>query len=309
MGKKKQFYEDYDALFIKPKLTAKKEKPSVISLWKQVNKAPVVSAKQQAQKPSTKNNSAKKRQHQKKKKSWDFLWPAGIFLAIIAFAIYGNSDSSDSSDDYGDDYESEYVDVRPLQEAGIKRTGSIDVSQPLVATLDDKIVYFNKGYKIEIKGDVDVEQQKDELSVLPTNKDYPSTTSIASLTFYSGRDYLRSVSMGMSGNLIVSLSDYIKTSKGDDIFTKAYPQESVEGVQTGYVVKYEKESDYIYLTIQRYFIFSDGTGVWLDTYSTSTKETELKPTDSFKGIKKAYSEDFEFLEENFLLTKDSEEAK
>lgn len=303
MEKKKQFYEEYDALFIKPKPPKKKKRP-FLSLWQRANKAPVLSTKKQAQQPSKKNSNLNRRTHtQTISKKWAIILPIGLFLMILVI-VYASNHSEIFSDDYEDDY-SDYVDVYPLQEAGIKRTGTVDVSQPLVATLDDPTIYFNKGYKIEIKGDVDIEQHEEELSVLPTNGDYPSITSIASLSFYSGRDYLRSVNMSMSGNLAASISRYLQVSKGDDLFSKAYPQESLDDVQTGYVVNYEKESSYIYLSIQRYFMFPDGTGVWLETYSTSDQETELTPDDSFKEIKKAYREDFEFLEDNFLLTTDN----
>ena len=293
MGKKKLFYEEYDALFIKPKLSEKKNKQTIGSTWLQVNSV------------SEKSEKSKKRQQPTKKETNKraILWSLSVLTLAVAFVIYVKSNSNYLSNVYDGDY----VDVHPLQEAGIKRTGTIDVGKPLVADFDDKVVNFNNGYKIVIKGDLDIEQQKEELSVLPTNEDYAPITPIASLTFYSGRDYLRSVNMSISGNIIASISSYLEKVNGEELFTKAYPQKSIEDVQTGYVINYEKESTNIYLAIQRYYIFSDGTGICLETFPTSDEKTELTSNDSFKEVKKAYLDDFEFLENNFSLTTVSSE--
>lgn len=297
MGKKKRFYDEYDALFTKPNARVKIQEGSFATTVGKLKSELSSAAVAKKGKPNRKNRSVNK-------KNKRFVWTGIIVAAVLVMmGIYGST----LPDDYDDEYdEDRYTDIRPLQDAGLKRTGTIDLSQPLVISVDEKTLHFNKGYSLEIKGDVDIENLTEELSVLPTDKEYPTVESIAWVKFYSGREYLRGANIGMSGNLIVSMYDYLDNREKATTFTKAYPVADIGDVQTGYVVDYDGDEEYVYVGIQRYFIFPDGTGIWLETNSDILDRIELHPDDSFETIKKAYSEDFKFLEDSFLFTQDTE---
>ncbi|MGM0125976.1 hypothetical protein IGI37_003377 [Enterococcus sp. AZ194] len=303
MGKKKQFYDDYDALFLK-----KKVETSEIS--KQVGNSKAQPKKQQKTKASFSNTKKKKSVKEKQSAKHKISFRAvGCFVAIVVLTLVWQGYSKGQNNSNYKGIKTEYVDIYPLKDVGLERLKAIDLSNPLVATVDEKVIHFNKGYRIKITGDVDIEQKKDELSVLPTNKEYPNTLRIASLSFYEGRSFLRSVNIGMSGNLIESLKNYMNKADNKKAFTKAYPQEMIDDIQTGYVVQYEENSSYISLTLQRYFIFSDGTGVWLDMYTGSSDSIKLNKKDSFSEIKKAYPEDFKFLEDSLTFEKETDAAE
>lgn len=189
--------------------------------------------------------------------------------------------------------------VYPLKEADIRQNSVIDLSKPLVATLDNHILTFNRDYQLEILGEADIQRSSKELSVLPTKDEYVYEKEAANITFYKDQDLDRTSEISISGNLIKSETDSVSNDKTD--FIKAYPQTNVGDIKQGYIIDYSSDSGNILTTIKKYYIFSDGTGFTIELYSNNEKKLSSKS--SLKDIQKKYADDFAFLSEHFKLVK------
>nr|OTO09526.1 hypothetical protein A5880_000205 [Enterococcus sp. 4G2_DIV0659] len=198
------------------------------------------------------------------------------------------------------DYSQEYVDVLPLKEAGIKGTGTKDFSKPFMLSVDNHTFLTNRGYELEILGDSKIEIEREELSVLPTNDRYANSFFAAYVSFYSGQILKRSVSLHMSENVVNSLNESFVEDKRS--FSKAYIEQEIGEVKNGYVLTYVK-SPYPQITISRFFIFPDETGFLLQSDSLEELPNKLNKENTLKELKKILSDDFSFMDKNFVFKK------
>ncbi|MGX7149964.1 hypothetical protein [Enterococcus ureasiticus] len=292
MNKKdKNFYDTYDTLFSKPPFFKPKKENNMQNYKKYIPKL----KQEKLQKKKVLGKSSLSRSKAKpKKNSWKkkLVVCVVLFLPIAFFVI--------KEKNLAPVLYSEYLDVTPLKEAGIKGTGDKDFSKPLMLNVDDHTILTNRGYELEVLGDSDLEIQKEELSVLPTNNEYADYFSTAYISFYSERRFQRSVSLRLSENVINSLTEsFIKNKRS---FSKAYLEKEIGDVQNGYVVTYVK-SPYPEITICRFFIFPDETGIWIDLNSLEDDHEELTEEKTLEEFKEILSDDFAFIEKNFVFKK------
>ncbi|ALS36921.1 hypothetical protein ABID30_001876 [Enterococcus rotai] len=289
--KQKNFYDSYDALFSKPALFTKQEKTYEKNMPKLKLKSIVMIMKDSAKTPS---KSKKKEKKPAKKKLSMIL--AIVFLVIIFFVIKTANNSSGSFSSYSD----EYIDVYPLKEGTVNKTSDKNFSTPLALSINDHSIVTNNGYVLEVLNDADIEIQKEELSVLPTNDKYANYFYIAYIPFYSNRRYERSASMFISGNITNSLNESFIKDKNS--FSKAYFEKDIGEVKNGYVVTY-KEGEYSKVSISRFFIFPDETGLWLKADSNEENTEKLTVENTLEEVKEVLGNDFTFLDENFTFKK------
>lgn len=269
MVKKKNFDDEYNQLFMKP--TRKK----------------LISSKSFAGKILTRQPGDRRI-----KTSWVIiLFLSTVILYFGRFYLLGllQGNNEDSQEVY------------PLKEADIRQDGVIDLSKPLVATLDNHVMNFNRGYQLEILGEADIQRSSKELSVLPTKDEYVYDKEAADITFYKEQNLDRISEIAISGNLIKSETDSISNNETD--FIKAYPQTNVRDIKQGYIVDYSKDSGIIFTTIKKYYIFSDGTGFTIELHSDNEKKLNKKS--SLKDVQQKYADDFAFINDHFKLTKQS----
>ncbi|MGM0238296.1 MULTISPECIES: hypothetical protein [Enterococcus] len=199
-----------------------------------------------------------------------------------------------------DDTNSEYTYTYPLEEAGIKTTGTIDYSKSLSATIKDNTFIFNRGYQLTIMGDWDNSTNKKALSLLPEDNDDPDyvvTKTIADLTFYEGRYVSDYATISLSGNLLHSF-------RFSDLFNKKfvniYPQKNLDDVLTGYIFYSESKED---STIYRYFLFPDKTGILIEGFTVNEPLKTLTNKSNFEEFTSAFPKDYKFLSEDFIFEK------
>lgn len=267
MAKKKNFDDEYNQLFSKP--ARRKLFNGNTFLGRIINRQPG---------------------DRRIKTSWVIIvFLFAIILYFGRFYFYGwMQGSNDKSQD-----------VLPLKVADVRQNGAIDLSKPLVATLDNHVFKFNRGYQLAILGDSEIELNSKELSVLPTKDEFVYDKNVASITFNKNEVGEVDGELSISGNLIKSESDYVDNSKTD--FSKAYPQKDIDGIKQGYIINYSDDKGSIFTTIKQYYIFSDGTGITI--IIDSNDEKEINDQTSLKDIKDKYSKDFNFLAKHFKLEK------
>lgn len=266
---KKTFHDEYDRLFIKPTL-------------------------QKVKKTSAKNNK-RGYQHQKKVNqigSWLIVFVVILFLLSLKPWKWLATSSGASG---------EYLDIYPLQDVNLKVTGEQNLTTPLVVTQESHTFLTSKGYQIEVTGDADFERGDSELSLLPTQEDYPDERTVATLSFYEGDYYQGSATITMSANLLKSTEFYLE--KGNGSFAKAYPQADLaDDIQTGYILEYDVSDAYIFPDIYQYYLFSDGTGLRIEV-TPDEDEAKLTKASDLTAVKKAYPSAFTSLKENFRFVK------
>lgn len=291
---KKKFYAEYDALFNnKAKNSPKK-------------KAPTKKKEEVAKKHFSIN---------KKTVAW-----ISVILVIFGIKFYQRTIAPilhvfdydygevDDEDDYDDD--EDYIDagdelgeIYPLKEEGIKNDPNRDLKEPLHVGLEDKNFTFSPNYQMQVKGDADIVFSRDELSLLPTNEEYPDTKHVATIQVYNGKRRGTEIDLSMSRNLIDSTTVY--THGNDVTYTKAYPQKEMEKVKDGYIYSYEDDDeDYATIKLYRYFIFPNGTGVLLKIYSDSDEIKDVSAGVTFEEVKKWYPQEMKVLEESFQMKKE-----
>lgn len=294
--KEKPFYATYDDLFSKPALFQKQER----QMQHYKKNTAKVQLNNQA-KPSKKNQkrSTKKKKEEKAFSKTKLVGSVCILLVIAFFAIKGGETNSILPTEHIDEYE----EVYPLKEVVKDETLEKDFSKPLMLTINDHTIVTNRGYELEILGDSDIEIQKEELSILPTNSEYTGYTYAAYISFYNNRQFDRSVSVFLSGNSMNGLNESFIKNKNS--FSKAYLEDDIGDVKNGYVVTYEV-GQYSKTTIARFFIFPDGTGVWTSLDIYDDKQPKLTSDNTLKELKEILNPVFTFMDENFVFKQSKE---
>lgn len=294
MGKKKNFYDEYDELFVRGE---DKSKSSLKTKKRGTELKPKAM-------PKPKPKPKKKAKAKKNKLDNKLKTAIGVMVCVIALVGYLGMKISESTW-FDANSSDEPKEVYALKDAGIKATSEIDYSLPLAVTVTEDGLTFNRGYQLEIKGDWDYEDPEQDKAVLPSKEEYVSSNTVANLKFYEGRDYSRFVTIKISGNLPNSYSNWLNDRRD---FFKAYPQEQIGDVMTGYVMEYNYYEDSPYGEICRYFVFPDGTGIEIRFSVDYEIELDLTSDSNFSEFKRVLADDYRFLSEDFIFSKTSAET-
>jgi hypothetical protein len=262
--KKKNFYDEYDALFTKPTLKSSTKRAK-------------------RHKKTTRTGKAKNATHSR------LSLAIVIGIACIVGAMQLAKQTRLHSTHVKTDAEEEYQEVYPLKAANVEVTGEKAVDQPLSLTLKDHTFDFNKGYQLTFNADSHLKVDDDAdttKALLPTDSSYAEESYVAEMTMYDKNDNEQYLSLIISANLVNSNEEYI--TKDDVSFAKAYPEAEVGTVKTGHLLSYEKYDDMIAVDIMRYFIFTDGTGVVVKIAAYEEPKQALTQKDSYQTVKKVF---------------------
>ncbi|MGX4686880.1 hypothetical protein JNUCC83_08255 [Vagococcus sp. JNUCC 83] len=277
--KKGNFYDSYDKLFIKPKYKKKKVQKDIIfneqTLFKNI----------------------------------------GIYFSLIMIVIFlawiGSSptdieiETDEKNAIVSESEEEVYDNYYPFKvtEVTQARNEHVDKANPLYVELDGNKLVTNKGYQIEFIEEVQIESyDQQSWSVIPTLMEYSSGEDIMSVSLYSVGRLVSSIYVEIYENVINGKYFFMDTAKGS--FTKVYPEETTENVQTGYMFKHDGEDEsYLYDDIYRYYIFNDGTGILLRMNGPDKSKNENVSDDmTYEEFRNVFKDDLEFLERKIVLS-------
>lgn len=281
----KKFYDAYDELFVIPK----KEKKETIRTQKLIK---LLNDKLTVKKV--------------------------LGLAIVLGAIFGIKPLlSIISANFGEEFGEENVDysqtdlvqnyqkIRPLDIDEIEKAtkDDIDRSSPLHVELKDKELITNWGYKIELVGNTEVDGRGDrEWYVLPDLNEFSEYKLMLEVNSYNGTRFSSSVSIYIYASM-VSLEKGFPSPLGEHSFFKAYPLENIEDIQTGYLLDCTEGSPYVFTNVSKYYIFPDGTGIFIELHSDNDAGEVLTKDVTYKEFQEYYHNDIENLDKTYKFSK------
>lgn len=166
------------------------------------------------------------------------------------------------------------VDHYPLKEAKLKRLGKFDASKPITTAIQGRSMVFNKGLTITVPAPGKMDDKavrKDPRAILPSKNSWADYESAGYIDVHPKQFMDPMVSVSFYGNIIGKVSGRITGKKGNIV---AIPQPSVGQTQTGYIMD---DAEALSHNIDKYFIFSDGTGVLIEVEADD---------ENFKGVPK-----------------------
>lgn len=274
---KKNFYDSYDELFIKPK-------------------------------PTKETIKLKKQTVNKNKLFEEF----GILLFLIGVVVFlawvgGTSekttkeDTEEVEDVYKDIYEDDYKFIYPLKIDGITQVTNeeIDKSKPLYITLEDNTFNTNRGYQIEMPGEVDFSPlTRKDWAIVPDLREFSAKESDIYFDIYNKGSYVDTINMILYANII----NGVELGLPKNNFIKVFPESPIDNIQRGKILKYD--GNHGLDSIFQYYIFEDGTGITIQ-FSGGNKANDLPVEEdlTYDEFKELYKLDVEFLEKNIVFSK------
>ncbi|MEG0733020.1 MAG: hypothetical protein RR470_11525, partial [Vagococcus sp.] len=233
-------------------------------------------------------------------------------LVIVLGAIFGIKPllsiiSANFGEEMVEDRETildeEYLQVKPLEIAEIEKATEkdIDKTKPLHVELKNKQLLTNRGYKIDLVGNTEIDGRGDrEWSVLPDLNEYSEYKLILNVNSYEGNRFLSSSSIFIYASMV---SFERGVPAGNHSFFKAFPLKTKEDIQTGYLLDCVEASPYVFTNISKYYIFPDGTGIFIELHSDNDAGEVLTKDVTYKEFQEYYHNDIENLDKTYKFSK------
>lgn len=293
--KQKNFFDDYDSIFLEPREKAIKEKS--------------VGQK--------KSSEAFYKESQKQKSSKIDVILRILVVAVVIFLLYfiGSSDNTEitepkelaSSEEYRQPPVRENVEIYPLKINSIRQASEVDKTKPIHALLDEetKNIIVNGEYQFDILGRTEIHSETiKEWSVVPDLNDFPIDEYMLNVQVYKEDDTSEAISFYMYANVINGIHVNLEQNSGSKV--KVFERPDIDNIQNGYFLIHKVDVDGLSKdNIFRYYIFPDGTGIVVNKMASQEAEISSNNITSmtFELFEKAFQKDLDLMNETVPFSK------
>lgn len=246
----------------------------------------------------------------KRKKNYQILGILSVVLAIcITVGVYkllGNIMDDATTNNINADFE--MIEEYPLKMAEIRQAKEeeIDSSIPLHISFADNKLTTNRGYAVSIFGETEItSDNKKEWSVVPGISNELAQTMMVSVDIYTDESWTDTVYTQISSNVIngYQFTYFDDTKKA---FTKVYPLEEIDDIQNGYMMEYNQtKEDSLLITIHKYYIFKDGSGIMFNTifYDDDAESKKVNEDTTYEMFRQELKKELNLLDNSFVFAK------
>lgn len=274
-NKAEKFYDFFNELFDKPEVTSKEKNPKIETIKRSLIYGVI-----------------------------------GVLILIAVVFSRKYNERTMTTTETSVEMDGQFVDMYPLKINEITKAieSDIDKSKLLELELQDQILKTNRGYQLEVTGELkNMSREKNDWSRIPSLDNRDGNSVLFQIELKNRDEFVGLGAVEVYSNMVNGVYQYKNAFKGE--FFKSFPQGKVGDVQKGYILEYsifnitEEESNQAFTNLFGYYIFKDGTGILtkinLHDNTIFTKITDDLTDEQFKKI---FEEEIEWYNQTYKFT-------
>ena len=274
-NKAEKFYDFFNELFDKPEVTSKEKNPKIETIKRSLIYGVI-----------------------------------GVLILIAVVFSRKYNERTMTTTETSVEMDGQFVDMYPLKINEITKAieSDIDKSKLLELELQDQILKTNRGYQLEVTGELkNMSREKNDWSRIPSLDNRDGNSVLFQIELKNRDEFVGLGAVEVYSNMVNGVYQYKNAFKGE--FFKSFPQGKVGDVQKGYILEHsifnitEEESNQAFTNLFGYYIFKDGTGILtkinLHDNTIFTKITDDLTDEQFKKI---FEEEIEWYNQTYKFT-------